>query len=216
MPRPANPLKGTPISESIGQWLLELGELTEPIDWAEVFGRQAPLEMEIGCGKGLFMVNSAQAHPETNFIGVEIARKYALYAASRLAKRSLANARMLAMDAGVLLTHGVAHGALRRVHVLFPDPWWKKRHRKRRVINPKLIAQCERVLEPGGEVHIATDVEPYFRDIQEMFAAHGVFEAHDAPPAPEPTHDMDYLTNYERRTRKADKPVYRIRYVRPI
>jgi len=203
------------IAANAEQWIIDPPAALGPIDWEPVFGRRAPLELEIGCGKGLFLLGAAQSDPDTDFLGVEIAGKFAVLSASRLAKRDVPNARVMSTDARVLVGHCLAEGSVRRIHVLFPDPWWKKRHRKRRVFTPEFVTDCGRALEPGGDVHIATDVEDYFGDIQETFAAHSRLEPHPAEEPGEPTHDMDYMTNYERRFRKAGQPVYRIRYVRP-
>ena len=219
MSRRGNPLKRSHLASDADRWMYDPGVRLHRIDWADVFGRTAPVELEIGCGKGLFLLGAAAADPETDFVGVEVARTYALATAGRLAKRALTNARVISMDARVLLAHYVADACLRRLHVLFPDPWWKKRHKKRRVFTPEFVAQCERVLVPGGEVNVATDVADYFHDIQALFAPHTRLQPRDVSPPGEPTHDMDYLTHYERRTRMAGDPVFRIRYVltdRPV
>lgn len=202
------------IAPNADQWMLELPPGVEPIDWQALFGRRAPLELEIGCGKGLFLLNAARRDPDANFVGIEVARKFAIQSASRLAKRAVPNARVLCADARVLVAYRLAEASVRRIHVLFPDPWWKKRHRKRRVFTPEFVIHCGRVLEPGGEVHVATDVQEYFRDIEALFAAHSDLASRPVAEPAEPSHDMDYLTNYERRSRKAGKPVFRVRYAK--
>ena len=120
-----------------------------PIDWAELFGNDHPVELEIGSGKGLFLVNAASSDPGHNFLGVELARKYARLAAERLARRQLANAKIWRGDARLVMGRLVPEASLRAVHVYFPDPWWKKRHKKRRVFTDELVAQIDRVLRAG-------------------------------------------------------------------
>jgi tRNA (guanine-N7-)-methyltransferase len=109
------------------------------------------------------LVESAQIRPSTNFVGVEIDRGLQLFTANRIAKRNLSNVRLVCCDALFFLRDFVAADSLTGVHVYFPDPWWKRRHRKRRVVTGEFAAQCERVLAPGGRLHIATDVEEYFQ-----------------------------------------------------
>src|SRR5215217_4526832 len=143
-------------------YLLDLEGGSAPVSWAAIFGNDHPVELEVGSGKGLFLANAGMANPERNFLGVELARKYARRAAERVAKKGLANVRVLPGDAKLFLARYVPPRSLRAVHVYFPDPWWKKRHRKRRVFGEPLVADIERGLEPGGELRVATDVEEYF------------------------------------------------------
>jgi tRNA (guanine-N7-)-methyltransferase len=98
------------------------------------------------------------------------------------------------------------------VHVYFPDPWWKKRHHRRRVFTEEFAQQCTRVLRPGGVLSVATDVEDYAALVRSLVALQ--LALHElSPPEPNlPTHDMDYLTNFERRFRKQGKPIWRMRY----
>jgi len=113
-------------------------------------------------GKGLFLLTEAQARPGVNFFGIEVVRKYQLYAATRYAIRKLPNVKTACADAKLLLREFVPAGSVAAVHVLFPDPWWKKRHKKRRVFTPEFAADAARVLAPGGRLHVASDVEEYF------------------------------------------------------
>jgi tRNA (guanine-N7-)-methyltransferase len=182
------------------------------IDWAALYGNEHPVELEVGPGKGLFLANAARAYPERNFLGVEISRKYAGLAAERLAKQSLHNAKVWAGDVRDVLTHQVEERSVRAVHVYFPDPWWKKRHKKRRVFTGALVAQIERVLQPGGELHVASDVEDYFAVIRELIAASPAFRERPAPDVKVPEHDLDYLTNFERKYRIEGRPIFRASY----
>src|SRR5205807_6062384 len=104
-------------------------------------------------------------------VGIEIARKYQLFTATRIAKRRLQNVRLARADAREFLRDFIAPDSCQAVHVYFPDPWWKKRHLKRRVFTPEFAGQCERILRSGGLLYIATDVEEYFQVITELVTA---------------------------------------------
>ena len=182
------------------------------IDWREVFGNDHPVELEVGFGKGLFLLTAAQAHPEINFAGVEIVRKYHLFAATRFAKRGLGNVRVACADVRLFLPRCVAAGSLQAVHVYFPDPWWKKRHQKRRVFTAAFVAEGLRVLRPGGQLHAVTDVQEYAAVMSALLAAQPAFRPLPPPSEKDPAHDLDYLTNFERKFRKQGKTIYRLRY----
>ncbi len=119
--------------------LLALESLAQPLDVRALFGRKAPLEIEVGSGKGLFLSAAAAGDPAANFLGIEIMGKYARFIAARLVQRELANARIVHGDAQHLFRSWLAADSVRAVHVYFPDPWWKARHKKRRVMNESFV-----------------------------------------------------------------------------
>jgi tRNA (guanine-N7-)-methyltransferase len=186
-----------------------------PLDWHAVFGNDRPVEIEVGFGKGLFLLTESATHPEVNYLGIEIERKYQMFTATRLAKRGRANVRVACADARVLLRDRVTSGSVRAVHVYFPDPWWKKRHHKRRVFTPEFVAEVARVLAPGGRLLAATDVPECAAVVAELVPAHTPLRPLPPPPEHEPAHDLDYLTNYERKFRKQGKAVHRLAFERP-
>jgi tRNA (guanine-N7-)-methyltransferase len=215
------------LPEELAPYLLERPGLPHPhrppdattapqlLDWREVFGNDRPVEVEVGFGKGLFLLNAVRARPGVNFLGVEIERKYQLFAANRLARHGLTNVRLACADARPLLRAWVPAASVQAVHVYFPDPWWKKRHHKRRVFTDDFAQQCARVLRPGGVLSVATDVEDYAAMVREVVAVQTPLR--ELPP-PEPSaaaHDLDYLTNFERKFRKQGKPIWRMRYAKP-
>ncbi|MDR3633880.1 MAG: tRNA (guanosine(46)-N7)-methyltransferase TrmB [Isosphaeraceae bacterium] len=201
------PLDTTPFTLN-----LDPARLDAPLSWPDIFGDGRPVELEVGSGKGLFLANAGQARPEHNFLGIEISRKYANKAAERIAKLKLANVKMYSGDARLFLARAVPSASLRAVHVYFPDPWWKARHKKRRVFCEPLVADVERCLEPGGELWVATDVEEYYGVIRELVADHPRFEEQSFPAVTAPEHDHDYLTNFERKYRIEGRPIYRALY----
>ena len=184
----------------------------DPLSWPDLFGDDRPILIEVGSGKGLFLVNAGLRRPEFGCFGIELARKYARLAAERAVKGGLTNVRMWPGDAGALLARRIPEASVREVHVYFPDPWWKKRHKKRRVFNEALVASILRILEPDGELHVATDVEEYHGVIRELVGDEPRFVEIDPPPLEDPKDDHDYLTNFERKYRIEGRPVYRSSY----
>ncbi|MHC4405733.1 MAG: tRNA (guanosine(46)-N7)-methyltransferase TrmB [Planctomycetota bacterium] len=195
--------------------LKTLNELPRPWDAAALFGRRASLEVEIGSGKGLFLRTAALRRPDVDFLGVEVAAKYARFAAAALAKRSLANAVIVQADAAEVLQDILPDETVAAVHVYFPDPWWKKRHKRRRLIQPTFVRHVQRILQPGGRLHFWTDVEEYFHTALELMAVHTDLEGPEAVAEAPAEHDMDYRTHFERRMRLHDEPVYRADFRKP-
>lgn len=196
----------------LARHLLTLEALPRPFDCAGLFGRIAPLEIEVGSGKGLFLSAAAAASPDRDFVGVEILAKYARYVAARLATRNLPNARIVHGDAGYFFRDWLADASVQAVHVYFPDPWWKARHKKRRVMNERFLHDVERVLVPGGKLHFWTDVEEYHQTSLELIAAYTKLCGPQPVQEKPADHDLDYRTHFERRMRLANEPVYRTEF----
>jgi len=204
-------LKRLPLDQLAG-CLLNNPPESARLDWKQVFGNEHPVEIEVGFGKGLFLLTEAQRRPEVNFLGIEIERKYQLYAATRLTKRKVANVRLACADARKFLHFHVTDRSVQAVHIYFPDPWWKTRHHKRRLFNEDFVAECQRVLTAGGRLHLATDVEDYFRIMTTLLHAKTTLVPVETPQPGEPAHDLDYLTNFERKFRKQGKAIFRALY----
>jgi tRNA (guanine-N7-)-methyltransferase len=187
-------------------------QLPRPWDAAALFGREAPLEIEVGSGKGLFLRAAAGARPEVDFLGIEVARKYAAFAAAGAAKSGLRNVVVVEGDALRIFQESVPDASVAAVHVYFPDPWWKARHKKRRVMRDSFLRDVERVLQPGGSLHFWTDVEEYFETTLELIAAGTTLLGPLPVPETPAEHDMAYRTHFERRVRMAGEPVYRAEY----
>jgi tRNA (guanine-N7-)-methyltransferase len=199
--------------EELAPYLFESPTTPAFIDWSAVFGNANSVEVEVGFGKGLFLLTAALARSDVNFLGVEILRKYQLFTATRLAKRGLRQVRLAKGDARLFFRDYVATGSVQAVHAYFPDPWWKKRHHKRRLFTPEFVAQCERVLAAGGHLHVMTDVEAYFQIISALVAQQPGLKP--VPPADE-TSPSDYRTNFERKSRMAGRPVHGMSWRRTV
>ncbi len=188
--------------------------LPDPLDLPAIFGNDRAMEVEVGFGKGLFLLNSSLHNPQTNFLGIEIERKYTLFTATRLAKRGIPNARLICADARSVFRDYLPPRVFRAIHVYFPDPWWKKKHRKRRVFTFDFAEQCERVLQVGGRLLFVTDVPDYFDEVQQLLTRFPSLGCGDAPQANLPAHEFDYLTNFERKFRQQEKPIHRACYIK--
>lgn len=129
-----------------------------------------PLEIEIGSGKGTFLVQQAALQPETNFLGFEWAHEFYLYAADRCRRRGLVNVRLVNADATEFLRWRAPDGIAHVIHLYFSDPWPKRRHHRRRVMQDRFLADAWRVLVPGGELRIVTDHAEYWAWMQAHFA----------------------------------------------
>lgn len=157
------------IVEPIG---LDPDTLPRPIDWAQLFGNDHPIELEIGMGKGTFITDQAKARPDVNFFGIEWANWFWRYASDRLRRNGCTNARTVRAEAGFFLRELVPDNSLSVLHVYFPDPWPKARHHKRRLIQEPFMKQVERVLAPAsGRLQIVTDHQEYFEQIDTVVKA---------------------------------------------
>jgi tRNA (guanine-N7-)-methyltransferase len=180
-----------------------------PIDWSREFPNTNPVEVEVGFGKGAFLLDAALAHPQTNYLGIEIDRGLQLYTATRLAKRSLTNAKVACADARRFFAERVPPGSVAAVHVYFPDPWWKARHKKRRVFTADFAAAVEQALAPGGRLLIATDVEEYFDLMTALASERPTFYQVGRRLETGPAGADELVTNFERKARAKGTPVWR-------
>ena len=212
LPMPRRALRKIDPSLDLSRHLKLLAELPRPWDVLRLFGREAPLEVEVGSGKGLFLQSAATRNPAHNFLGIEIATKYARFAAARAARSDLANVVMVHGDAQPIFADLLPDNSLAAVHVYFPDPWWKKRHAKRRVLNEQFVRHIERTLVSGGSLHYWTDVRERFDETLALLATKTTLVGPLEVQEQAAEHDLDYRTHFERRMRLAELPVYRTEF----
>lgn len=173
----------------LNEGMARYGLAYEPalLDLAAAFGRNSPTVLEIGFGMGITTAAIAAAHPETNFIAAEVHPPGVGNLCNLLDEQQLGNVRVIQDDAVKVLTHMIAPDSLAGVHIYFPDPWHKKRHNKRRLVQPALVALVASRLAPGGYLHLATDWVPYAEQMLEVLSAEPtlVNTASDYAPRPE-------------------------------
>ena len=169
----------------------------DPVDLTQVFGRAAARVLEIGFGMGETTAEIAAANPGTDYLALEVHTPGVGSLLKQIEERGLANVRIVQHDALEVLEHMIAPGAFDGAHIFFPDPWPKKRHHKRRLIQPPFVKLLTSRLKPGGYVHVATDWEEYAQQILEVLSAEPALETTAAGFAPRP--DYRPLTKFEQR-----------------
>jgi tRNA (guanine-N7-)-methyltransferase len=175
-----------------------------PLDLAQVFPRVAPLEIDLGCGDGAFLVAMAERFPERNFLGVERMPGRVRSACGRAARQGLSNVRVLRVESFYAVEYLFPHGSAAVAHLLFPDPWPKKRHQRRRIVTREFVAAVHRLLAPGGQFRVATDQADYFDSIRASLAS-----AAFAEETPDEV-DAFPLTTFEIHFRAQGAPIHRL------
>jgi len=182
-------------------------------DWEVCFGRKAPLELEIGPGHGHFALDHAAQNRSLDLVCIETRRADCDLIRERARERGLANLVVLQGDAKLLLPRLFAPGALSGLHVQFPDPWWKKRHRKRRMVDVELAVRMRTLLKQGGIVDFRTDVPAYAQAAVEVWEETGFENA--AGKGKLWTEAPAVLSTRERRYLQTGQPVFRARFMNP-
>ena len=209
------------IIDIVTKRVVPLSELDAPINWELLFGNIYPVEIEIGSGKGRFLLEASKRHPKVNYVGVERAQKYVEIIRERFERYiqhfdvdrtsgTFSNVRLARTDANYFLTRYVAETSVQAYHVYFPDPWPRKRQRKRRIFrNRDFLEALTRTLNSeSGRLYIVTDHEEYFQEIQERIAALPRLCPIDADFRP----DSDITTHYEAKYVLEGRPIYQAVY----
>ncbi len=193
------------------QFVLEHPNPPVKLNFSDIFGRSAPVHIEIGSGKGTFLVNQAKSQPDANFIGIEWAGKFYRFAVDRIGRWNLANVRIIRTDAVPYITECVPDSSVDCFHVYFPDPWPKKRHNKRRFFNSANTDQLIRCLKSGGTIRVATDFAEYFEQIKSVLAYKSdQLEQIDFLPNAGAQIGEWVGSNFERKYLRENRPVYTI------
>lgn len=178
------------------------------LDFAEVFGREAPTIVEIGFGMGKSLAEMAEANPQQNYIGIEVHRPGVGALLKLIAEKGLTNIRIFNHDAIEVLEKCIPKNSLDGVYLFFPDPWHKKRHHKRRIVQPAFAKTIAGHLKPGGHFHMATDWENYAEHMMEVMSVAPDFR--NTQPQGEYTPRPDYrpLTKFEQRGQRLGHGVW--------
>ncbi len=183
-------------------------DLDGKIDFVRLFGRSGPVHIEIGTGKGTFLLNQARTEPDGNFLGIEWARKYYRHAVDRIGRWGVTNVRIIRTDAAAFIADFVPDNSVDFLHIYFPDPWPKKRHHKRRFLCPANLEHLIRCLTMGGQIRIATDHADYFEQIRTVVAARSdILEEIDFLPTAGAQTGEWVGTNFERKYLKDNRPI---------
>lgn len=201
---------------SIDDIIYALPEEPTLISWAHLFGNDNPVELEIGTGKGGFLLEQAQAHKDKNYVGLEWANKYFRFAADRMARWGVTNVRMIRTDAKFFVTRCVSPRSVAAIHVYHPDPWPKKRHHKRRLFDPTFVEAAIRVLEDRGRISVQTDHQAYFRVIDEVLSARSELEETLRRSENRTNDPHTVATNYQIKYSLEGRRVYRLEFVRRL
>jgi len=181
--------------------------LRAPGDWNEVFGRAAPLVVEIGFGKDTFLLAEAQAHPERDHVGVERDPHRVQLFLHRAEERGLTNVRAMPVAGELALGVCFADASVTALHVYFPDPWPKERHELNRLVRPWFAREAVRVLVPGGRLHLATDDGPYHAQMERVLGVAELQLVDRAPPG-------GHATRFEQLWRERGRTIRTLTYSR--
>ncbi len=176
------------------------------LDFAQLFGNANRVILEIGSGKGRFLIASATEQPDVNIIGIEKSLHYHRVIRDRVLKRGLRNVRLINFDAFPILREMIPDSSLSEIHIYFPDPWPRKREQKRRIIRPEALAEMRRALVPGGSGIYVTDHRDYFEIAAPLIAE--FFRSETRIPGP----DDPPRTNYEAKYREEGREIYEVRF----
>ena len=183
------------------------------IDPQKTFGRKAPLVLEIGFGMGDSLIAMCRAHPEQEYIGVEVHAPGVGNILKLAGAEDLTNLRIYKADAKDVLQSCIADASLTRIQIFFPDPWHKKKHHKRRLIQPDFVQDLRNKLAPGGILHLATDWEPYAMHMMEVLSSAEGFTNCCGDRSWAAEHDRP-LTKFEKRGQKLGHGVWDLLFVR--
>ena len=188
------------------------------IDFEDIFGRKAPVHIEVGSGKGTFLVSETRAYPENNYLGIEWANKFYKLAVDRLGRWGVQNVRIMRTDAAIFFEENIPDNSVSWFHIYFPDPWPKARHNKRRLVCTKNVQQIIRCLETDGVLNLATDHKDYFDQMEEVLNAEfekGTLTQIPFTRASGAKEGETVGTNFERKYIVEGRPIYTIAAQKP-
>ncbi len=176
--------------------------------FADLFGNDRPVEIEIGCGKGIFLVSLAERFPFTNFIGLDLSGKWMKKGESKQKRRKLNNLKFIKTEAKAFLSECIPPESVRAFYIYFPDPWPKNKHRRRRLISDEFVESIFAKLQSGGIVDIATDDKLYFAHIENVARKGALPWQTIAYSDGQRISHPEVLTNYEVKYKQEGRPIY--------
>jgi tRNA (guanine-N7-)-methyltransferase len=176
-----------------------------PLPLGEIFEREVPIHVDVGCGEGAFIVAMAKANPQCNFLGVERLVGRVRKVCRRAANARLGNVRVLCVESSYTMDKLIPPQSVSVVHVMFPDPWPKRKHRARRLIERQFLDAVHSALRSHGELRLTTDDGDYFEHMKQVAAAHEGFS--QSPWPDDPTYPQ---TDFEKRFRAQGLPIHRL------
>jgi tRNA (guanine-N7-)-methyltransferase len=187
-----------------------VADLCARLDWLPLFGNSHPVELDLGAGDGAFALAYAAAHPGINLLAVERLLGRVRKIEKRALRAGLGNLRILRLELGYTVRHLLPPGSVSIAHVLFPDPWPKRRHWPRRLVQAEFVRDLARALRSGGELRFTTDHEPYFIAARQAVADAGVLA-----PAADWDWALDPKTDFQQTFEAQGKPIWRARWNKP-
>lgn len=191
---------------------LRTGELASPADWAAIFGNDQPLALEIGCGIGDFIVRTAVDRPGLNFIAIDFYNKGCWKTCRRVDREGLTNVRVVRDEARLFIAERIPKGSLAAVYINCPDPWPKKKHRKRRLVNRHFLEFLDEYLAPGADFYFATDFDDYGIDVAGMMTGVAGFANMLEPDLYRHELEGYHLSKYMRKFMAEGKRIYFVHY----
>lgn len=202
-----------PLPVSRPDTIVHLSQCEAALGWTRLFGNAHPVEIELGCGKGRFIIRSALEHPETNYLGIERSGKFFRIMKQRALDSDAQNIRLLNSDADYFIRKYIPAGSVQAYHIYFPDPWPKQRHHKRRLVNAGFMEAVKSSLALSGCIFFATDFTDYFNIMAAVARAcpwlEEVFRTTILPASANPE---DAATSYERKYLLQGRNIHKAAY----
>ncbi len=193
---------------------VDIDKCLEMMDLGDLFKSYGPVELEVGSGKGTFLLNQSRIHKDRNYLGIEWANEFYRYSVDRMRRWNIRNVRVLRTDARDFIRRYVRDGAIEVLHIYFPDPWPKNKHHKRRFFQRENILQVHRILAPGGELRVATDHRDYFELMRQVMLRDEkvapLFEETDFYPLDAAEEGELVGSNFERKYIKEGREFYKM------
>ncbi len=188
-------------------------QFDDGLSFGDIFNNSNPIEVEIGSGRGRFIIKSARENPQVNYVGIERANKFFHFMKERVEQARVGNVRLLRAEADYFIWGYVPPGSVQAFHIYFPDPWPKTKHRRRRIVNPDFFDLLRSRLVPGGCIHLATDFARYFEIMLKTGrGCAGLEELYCRTIDPAGADPESAATHYERRFFMHGLPIYRAAY----